>query len=62
MITTVLFDLDGTLLPFEQDDFVKIYFSELCRKLAPMGYEPQHTVKSVSVSYTHLTLPTICSV
>ena len=47
MITTVLFDLDGTLLPFEQDDFVKIYFSELCRKLAPMGYEPQHTVKSV---------------
>ncbi len=47
MITTVLFDLDGTLLPFKQDDFVKIYFSELCRKLAPMGYEPQHTVKSV---------------
>lgn len=39
--------IDGTLLPFEQDDFVKIYFSELCRKLAPMGYEPQHTVKSV---------------
>ena len=37
MITTVLFDLDGTLLPFKQDDFVKIYFSELCRKLAPMG-------------------------
>ena len=55
MITTVLFDLDGTLLPFEQDDFVKIYFSELCRKLAPMGYEPQHTVKSVwGLSLIHI--------
>lgn len=47
MITTVLFDLDGTLLPFEQEDFIKIYFGELCKRLAPLGYEPQHTVKSV---------------
>ena len=47
MITTVLFDLDGTLLPFEQEDFIKIYFSELCKKLAPLGYEPEHTVKSI---------------
>ena len=38
MITTVLFDLDGTLLPFEQEDFIKIYFAELCKRLAPMGY------------------------
>lgn len=47
MITTVLFDLDGTLLPFEQEDFVNIYFSELCKRLAHLGYEPKHTVKSV---------------
>jgi len=47
MITTVLFDLDGTLLPFEQEDFIKIYFGELCKRLAPLGYEPQQTVKSV---------------
>ena len=47
MITTVLFDLDGTLLPFEQQDFINIYFSELCKRLAHLGYEPQHTVKSV---------------
>lgn len=47
MIRTVLFDLDGTLLPFEQEDFIKIYFSELCKKLAPMGYQPDRTVKSV---------------
>ena len=47
MITTVLFDLDGTLLPFEQEDFIKIYFAELCKRLPPIGYEPQQTVKSV---------------
>ncbi|MGN0650220.1 MAG: HAD family hydrolase [Oscillospiraceae bacterium] len=46
-ITTVMFDLDGTLLPFEQDDFVRIYFSQLCKKLAPLGYEPDSTVKAI---------------
>lgn len=48
MKTTVLFDLDGTLLPFYQDDFVKIYFSELCKKLAPYGYtDPQKVVADI---------------
>lgn len=47
MITTVLTDLDGTLIPFEQEDFVKLYFSELSAKLAPLGYEPKATVKAV---------------
>lgn len=40
-ITTVLFDLDGTLLPMEQDVFVKTYLGGLCKKLAPLGYEPR---------------------
>ena len=39
MTTTVLFDLDGTLLPMDQDRFVKGYFSLLAAKLAPLGYE-----------------------
>lgn len=47
MITTVLFDMDGTLIPFQQDEFIKVYFGELCKKLAPLGYDPDHTVKSV---------------
>lgn len=47
MITTIMFDLDGTLLPFEQEDFVNVYFAELCKKLAPLGYEPKPTVKAV---------------
>ncbi len=47
MITTVMFDMDGTLIPFIQEDFIKAYFGELCKKLAPLGYEPEHTVKSI---------------
>lgn len=47
MITTVMFDLDGTLLPLEQEDFVKVYFSELCKKLAPLGYDPKQTVDAI---------------
>lgn len=43
-ITTVLFDLDGTLLPMDQDVFVKKYFSLLCIKLAPRGYEAKQLV------------------
>ena len=38
MISCVLFDLDGTLLPMDQEEFVKAYFSGLARKLAPYGY------------------------
>ena len=33
MITTILFDLDGTLLPMDTDLFTKKYFSELAIKL-----------------------------
>lgn len=47
MITTVMFDMDGTLIPFQQDEFIKVYFGELCKKLAPLGYEPKHTVDSI---------------
>ena len=40
-ITTVLFDLDGTLLPMDQDAFVKDYFGRIAAKVAPQGYEPK---------------------
>lgn len=32
MIKTILFDLDGTLLPMDQDVFVKSYFGGLRKK------------------------------
>lgn len=46
-IKTVLFDLDGTLLPMQQDEFTTAYFDGLSKKLAPYGYEPQRLVGGV---------------
>lgn len=40
-LTAVLFDLDGTLLPMDQDVFIKAYFSGIAANLAPLGYEPK---------------------
>ena len=39
-IKAVLFDLDGTLLPMDQDVFIRDYFTRLIRKAAPFGYDP----------------------
>lgn len=47
MINTVLMDLDGTLLPFMQEDFIKTYFGLLCKRLAPMGYAPEAVVQGM---------------
>ena len=41
MIKYILFDLDGTLLPMDQDLFIKDYFTRLSKKLAPHGYDPE---------------------
>ncbi len=38
---TILFDLDGTLLPMDQDVFVRDYFGHLAKKVAPFGYDPK---------------------
>ncbi len=41
MLKAVLFDLDGTLLPMDQNTFMKDYFGRLIRRLAPLGYTPE---------------------
>ena len=46
-IKVVLFDLDGTLLPLDQEVFVKSYFGRLAKHLAPLGYEPQSLIASI---------------
>lgn len=46
-ITTVLFDLDGTLLPMDQEKFTRGYFGLLAQKLAPHGYEPKALVDAI---------------
>lgn len=46
-LATILFDLDGTLLPMDNDAFTKGYFKLLAAKLAPHGYEPKQLVDAI---------------
>ena len=46
-ITTVLFDLDGTLLPMDQDVFIKHYFRGLCASMMPQGYDKDQLVDAI---------------
>ncbi len=46
-IKAVLFDLDGTLLPMDQDVFVNAYFGGLSQKLKSRGYNPEDLIKAV---------------
>lgn len=43
----ILFDLDGTLLPMDQELFAKAYFGLLAKKLAPCGYEPEKLINAI---------------
>ena len=45
--TTILFDLDGTLLPMDQDRFVNLYFDLMGQTLAPYGYDPDPLLYAV---------------
>lgn len=47
MITTILFDLDGTLLPMDQDRFIQSYLGRMAKKLAPHGYDPDLLIKAL---------------
>ena len=40
-VTTILFDLDGTLLPMDQDLFAMTYLKGLAARVAPAGYDPK---------------------
>ena len=47
MVKTVFFDLDGTLLPMDQEVFLEAYMGGLAAKMAPYGYEPKLLIKSI---------------
>ena len=47
MITTVFFDLDGTLLPMELDSFLETYFDLLIKKLSAHGYDAESTTNGM---------------
>ena len=46
-IELVLFDLDGTLLPMDNDEFTRGYFKLLVKKLAAHGYDPGKLIDSI---------------
>ncbi len=41
MIKAIFFDLDGTLLPLNEDEFIKTYFGLLSKKMVSLGYEKE---------------------
>lgn len=47
---TIMFDLDGTLIPFEQDEFIREYFGRLARKMVPLGFDKDALIKSIWTS------------
>jgi len=46
-IKAVMFDLDGTLLPMDQDEFIGAYMKNLATRMAPHGYDPEKLVGSI---------------
>lgn len=46
-VKMILFDLDGTLLPMDQDVFTESYFKLLCKKMADKGYDTDELVGNV---------------
>ena len=46
-IDTIMFDLDGTLVRFIQDDFIKTYFAELGKVFVKLGLDAEKAVKGV---------------
>ena len=53
-IKMVMFDLDGTLLPMDMDEFTSGYFKMLAAKAAPCGYELKSLVKAIWHGVAHM--------
>lgn len=47
MRNTILFDLDGTLVPYFQEDFINAYIGTLVKLLTPMGYDSEKIVAAL---------------
>lgn len=47
MIKAILFDLDGTLLPMNDEEFISTYFKLLCNKFSNSGYEPNKLKQTI---------------
>lgn len=43
----ILFDLDGTLLSMDQDEFTKVYFGLMAKKMAKYGYKAEELIQVI---------------
>ncbi len=43
----ILFDLDGTLLPMDNDLFIQTYFGLLVKKMSPRGYDKERLIPAL---------------
>ena len=48
--TTVLFDLDGTLIGMNQDEFIRLYFTTILDKLTSLGYDSEKMYDALAKS------------
>lgn len=46
-IRYILFDLDGTLLPMDQDHFIRTYMDALSTYMIPYGFEPHQFIETI---------------
>ena len=47
MLKAIFFDLDGTLLPMDEDSFIKLYFNMLCNKVENKGYKKEELIDCI---------------
>lgn len=46
-VSTVLFDLDGTLLPMDLEEYLNNYLSNLAKKVEPLGYNKKEFISNL---------------
>ena len=46
-IRAILFDMDGTLLPMDQEKFMKRYFGEMAKVICPLGIAPEAVAPTI---------------
>ena len=44
---TILMDLDGTLLPMKQEEFINCYFGLIGKRFEPMGLDPKRLMECI---------------
>lgn len=54
MLKAIFFDLDGTLLPMDENAFTKLYVSLLAKKMIPYGYDKDKLINGVLKGYREM--------